>query len=476
MQNGIVVAFNLSKDPYIKKQSLALSKQMGIDYKIYENTLTVSLLDECAKRAYLEGYEAFYILTDEGLLAEAESIIKKLNLFETVSAIPKYYSKKTAKFKESDEKLKLIEQTPLAVPPKPTAPIKARPQAVAVTAGTLQAKKKLLVLGVLNANPMKKGHGDLIREILTINVQAAVAMVLPGFSPDYNQNRMVTKIYLRPAESPSHAPIPANIRAGLLSTGAASIPGLYGNNGVAPGTFDLQPNVFINGFQGEDIYTTLKLAVRDATNLLVVTSKDMLAEVENLFGAQKNFNTEDNFKITVLPLAGNFKDVPDDALVSAGIRIGQDSIWKAEDKSKTVPEKKLEIKPSDFFACGLITLLHSISQGKVPINEKGGETGLKYLAELWGALPAGDRELLVDVANNVGIGKIFSAIKDIGKTAVKAGEIISKASGTPGAIDPKDLEEFTKMQEAFEKMGYNLYKILQNSEYKAFKSQLDLPV
>lgn len=475
-ENGIVIAFNPTNDFYIRKQTLNLAEEFDINYRIYENAISLSLLDECAKRAYLEGYEALYIITDEKLLVETENFIKKLKLFEVVLSVPRYYSDRKARFKESNEKLKLKEQGPEAV--KPSA-VQKMPGAVPTQATANAPAKKLLVLGVMNANPMIKGHGDAIKEILTKDVSSSVARYLPKFLPSWDTNNTIRKIYLMPADSATHAPIPASIRAGLLSTGLSTIPGLYGENGASSKKFGLTPELFISGVTGTTIYQSLQESVKEATNLLVFTPKDQVQEVIRLFSnaAQNKYNLEDGKVISVIPLTTTVVDAPDDGLVSKGIRIAQDSVWKQE-KAPAKPEEKTKetavskkIELTDIFTCGLITVLHGASIGKIDPADKTGAS-LDYLAKLWAAFPVGDRELLADIANNMGPGKIFSAVADIVKFGKAVAGVVDKAMGSE-ADKKKAMQDMARMQKIFQELGYDLLKMVNNSEYESFKAALD---
>lgn len=465
----LLLAFDASgKNTLLKRQTEALAREFQCHYKIYKNVDTRKYLFEAASIAYHQGYTSLYVLTEAMSVAEVELSLRKLNLFDEVATIPETGPRIQEKGMLLGGRLTLLE----ANVPAPKTVATAQPKPVT---------SPILVLGFLNANPMVKGHAALLNEILQKDVSALVPQYLPNFSASGWDTKVIRHVFLLPPSSQTHAPIPSDFRAGLLTTGIGEARGLYGEKGVSPNAFGLTADKFFLGDRSTPIFTAIqqRYSKDKISNIIVLSPNSQVSEVAKLFQGQKEYNVLDGNNITVVPLAASDVDIPDDTLVAQASKIGDECAWD-EKKAATKEKKKFSpqpLTPGDYFALSLIMVLHGIKTGKIAINEtqdnrpgsKRGQAFNNFL-NVWAALPEGDRQALSHVANSSGVGDLVGAGKDI----VKFGATVAGVGGKEAKVDEKEIEQLTKLTKISSVMGYDILEVINHSEFKTFKSKLDL--
>jgi hypothetical protein len=361
---------------------------------------------------------------------------------------------------------RILEQIPPTAQPQPPQRPQPQPQQV--------QKGPILLLTALNANPPVKGHGELIKEALTKDqeFQQQLARILPNTVKQGWNGKTVSKIYLRPAISKTEAPLPGEVRGDFLVE-------LYGGEGVATTPLNLSDKAFIY-----DQMTSIVKSIQEASNIeqpagvILFAPKGQVQAIQALIKDQKGLNALDGGQIPIYPLKGNDVDAPDTAILTTASKIAEASRITKGEKAPEKPEEakgeKIEVTLGDLIACRLIIALDQVTLGK--IDPKGGKGASDYLKNLFNAIPRGDVELMKAFLKGTGIGDLI----DVGKDLAKLGKAIlgGKDKNKPKPKNPeqvkKQQEELQKWLTKFEKLGYNLFTMVKQSDYKTFKGKLDL--
>lgn len=447
--SSLIVSFDAFSDPYILKQTKALSEEYSAQYRVYSNTASLPHILEAIEKASEDGYTKLYlIIEDIDRLTEIENNLSSIKpFFEKIQLVPAYYPKIQRLLITKQKALKLKEAS--------------------------DAVSKVLLVGLLNANPPNKGLAGLIDLLLTYNISQDLPKLLPNLSKA-GRIEIIPRLYLSPAKDSKQLPLPADYRASFLFP-SKEFPGLYGPFGASnnkPAALKNR-NAFVLGSPGVSLIESLQARIPlTACNHLVILGPTGTT-VDSLQIPAGQYNLEDGGKIPILSFPEFEIDTPDNALAALGALIGKECATDSQNLKTEQPKALKSLVPADYTICNLIITLHLISVGKINPQERVGSNvdiigkAEEYLINIWKAIPVGDREAIDDLARASGVKDILSVGADI----VNLGKSVAGLTKKPETEDLKKLEKF---KVKFDQMGYDIFKMVGHPKYEAFKAQIDI--